>query len=444
VPQTHPRPSSVWAAAEPFDLGTFTGLHLGCRETTSLLPTPTDQLGRRSPALAKSLRDLQGAVRELLETRCPPGVTVREAQQRLGVGKRLAWNIVSFQRASTADDMARVLPGRRGWDAIFDCFQGDDGSAGRIAKVRAAVEAVDRVLDAEGIDRATFSHRAPSPSDRERLARRRDDFARHRSTWPIHGSGKVVAWLVSPDPHRPEMGTATTVQVFHGVERLASGPLLEISRSIMSDETVRERVPPETDLKGLFGRGGALPPLLEKYSSPGVVGREIHPVAGESGGAPRVGLADRDPDRTGPLNLVFGDYLPCMGPLRGGEGDRVTFAVETMAPVEWAVLDLLWRRDLPSNGPWTPRAVGYIGGPTDSPGPMMTFPELGEMLEVQSLGAIDLPAPMTPFASTYRAALRAAAAGLGSTLDDFEVHRISLRYPPVRSSIVASRSLPGA
>jgi hypothetical protein len=134
VPQTHPRPSSVWAAAEPFDLGTFTGLHLGCRETTSLLPTPTDQLGRRSPALAKSLRDLQGAVRELLETRCPPGVTVREAQQRLGVGRRLAWSIVSFQRASTADDMTRVLPGRRGWDwttntvTVYSWSYQDDGS----------------------------------------------------------------------------------------------------------------------------------------------------------------------------------------------------------------------------------------------------------------------------------------------------------------------------
>lgn len=394
-----------------------------------------------TPEVVVALRTLQDAIGRLLASHVPSDATVRDARVRLAIGHRLAWTIQRFRRASTVTELVRSLPGRRGWDSIFEAFEKLEDRQEHLAQTRDALAAFRRICDDGEIDLAALVKPAAARDTPESERYRREEYMKHRSIWPMHARAKIVANIVAPDPVDPKMGCLAMLMILVGVERTAPGPMLEVARTLIPEDALRQRLPPRTDLADVFGHGGPMPPLLEAFSSPGVIGRELHQME-ETHGLKRVGYADSDPSRTSPLTLAFGQLLPGMGPLFGGPEDRIVLAAETPGPVEWCLLDALWPKDLPAGGPWEARLSSYSGpGDAGSVNRAATFPPLIEALDSTRLEAISLPGIMKSMTPNYRRALKAAAAALGRTLDEFEVHRTALRYPLPRTSIVASQLL---
>ena len=393
-----------------------------------------------APEVADALRRLQQAVAELLATRLPPGSTIRDAKQRLNLGQQLTWMILSFRRASTVADMIRFLPGRRGWDSLLASFAEYRGQTEPLERTRTALQAFRRICEATGLDPKTLVEPNAASETFESERYRREEFLKLRSTWPVWAGGKIVAYLVAPDRDHPELGSLTTVMMLLGLERSTPGPLLEVARSQIARHQLRGLLPPGTDLDGVFGCGGPLPPLLEAFSSPGVAGRELHRMS-QPDEADRIGFDEVDPTRTSPLTLAFGLYRPRLGPLRGSPENRVVFAAETPGPVEWCVLDVLWPRDLPAGGPWSARLScgSFVAGVELEMAAQL--PTLIDPLESTRLDAIALPKSLSYATPNYREALEAAAAALGRSLEEFEIHRSLLRYSLPRTAIIASRPL---
>lgn len=190
-------------------------------------------LSRRSPATADALVRLHAAAGVLLDRRLASGASVREISRVLGIGSHLAWKLVAFRRAANIDAMAESLPGRRGWRTILDAFEGDDATASALDAARTALAEFDRLVEDGNADfatRASSSARSGSGDSRPIDKVRAEEYLRHRRSWPIYGRAKITAWLIAPDPHRPDLGAITSFMIFDGLERNTPGPPLEIAR----------------------------------------------------------------------------------------------------------------------------------------------------------------------------------------------------------------------
>jgi hypothetical protein len=316
-------------------------------------------------------------------------------------------------------------------------------AAADVVAIREAIGRLERAIDDDGLDRRSIVNRWPRDARRQRLEwerHARDSYATQRRLWPVAGRSKILAWAVSPHRGEPGMADAVSVLLYDEIERTIPGERLFIAEPVWIDAAIARHLPAGADPSTLIGRRGPLPPLLEEHSSPDVVGREVHPIRNPLGGMV-VGFSERDPARRGPLCLAFGQHLPRIGPLAGGEGDVVTWSLDITAPVEFAVLDLLWPRDLPSGGPWEARLV--TGGTEAGSPPEGLIHRVGPQApyEAGEVPALDLPGPLMSVLPQYRAALEAAVGELGRRLEDFEIWRVQARYPLARTAFVAQRPL---
>ena len=400
-------------------------------------------LHRRSPESQSAILALHATVSRVLDARLPVGATVRIAEQRLSIGRRLAWTLLSFRRAKSPDAMLEFLPGQRGWNTWLGQLGESKVAAADVVAIREAIGRLERAIDDDGLDRRSIVNRWPRDARRRRLEwerHARDSYATQRRLWPVAGRSKILAWAVSPHRGEPGMADAVSVLLYDEIERTIPGERLFIAEPVWSDAEIARHLPAGADPSTLFGRRGPLPPLLVEHSSPDVVGRELHPIRNPLGGM-AVSFSERDPARRGPLCLAFGQHLPRIGPLAGGEGDVVTWSLDITAPVEFAVLDLLWPRDLPSGGPWEARLV--TGGTEAGSPPEGLIHRVGPQApyEAGEVPALDLPGPLMPVLPQYRGALEAAVGELGRRLEDFEIWRVQARYPLARTAFVAQRPL---
>lgn len=400
-------------------------------------------LHRRSPEAASALDALHAAAKEVLDAELPLGASVRVTQAHFEISLRLAWALLSFRRATSLDVMLAAMPGQQGWttwltrlDATID--------AERVAAIRAAKDRFDRAIRAADVDLKVIASRPPGDARRHRLAWER--YAResnemYRRVWPVAGRAKIVAWAISPNQDDPGLADVVSVMLYDEIERTISGDPILIARQVIGDADIGDHLSPGIDPSTIFGRGGALPPLLEAYSAPGVVGREVQPIPDSRGGS-SIGFTERDPTRTGPLFLTFGSYVPRAGPLTGGEDDSLEWSLQVQAPVEHAVLHLLWPRDLPAGGPWRVKVVaggrpaGRITGKFTESSPLLRAP-----FESGRARTLDLPGPLASVLPIYRAAVAAAVGQLGRGLDDFDILQVQTRFPIPRTALAASRRL---
>lgn len=400
-------------------------------------------LHRRAPAAASALVALHAIVKRVLDARLPVAVTVRVAEERLEVGRRLAWTLLSFRRAVSPDAMLGSLPGQRGWNTWLDQLGKSHDATADAAAIRESLARLDEALSEGGLDRGSIAKPRPGDARRRRLEwerHARDSHAAQRRLWPVAGRSKILAWAVSAHRGEPDMADAVSVLLYDEIERTIPGETLFIAEPVWSDAELARHLSAGADPSTLFGRRGPLPPLLVEHSSPDVVGRELHPIENPLGGM-AVGFSERDPARRGPLCLAFGQHLPRIGPLAGGEGDVVTWSLDITAPVEFAVLDLLWPRDLPSGGPWEARLV--TGGTEAGSPPEGLIHRVSPQapFEAGDVPTLDLPGPLMSVLPQYRAALEAAVGELGRRLEDFEIWRVQARYPLARTAFVAQRPL---
>ncbi len=407
------------------------------------LVTPSstsDPLDHEAPRLADALRQASERAAFAIEATLDPGSSARGAGERLGIDKKLAWKLLTFARESMPTAMLQARPGRRGWSILLAAFERAGLDGDRLGALRASVDTLTAVLadpDLE-IDLAAFEssrpHRARgAANDRDR--RIRTSHAASRSSAVVASDAKITTYLLTRSPRDPRRVDMTVLQLFDRPERQVPGPPLPIANLEQSDAELIAGLPEGTDPNSVFGRRGPLPPLLERASSPGVVGVELGEMAFDDGKT-AVGFSQRDPRRAGPLRLAFGERLAAAGPLfaddEGAEGhDEISMGMPVQSWAGVGVLEVLWHRALPSGGP--PQASSHVPVVGIPPGGWRHAPQVETISTFGRCDSLALPVSVQGAKVMHRMAVEEALEDLGETYESFEHWRYLVECPSMRS-----------
>lgn len=409
---------------------------------SAIPPESIDPLEARSPRLGAAFRAVSAAARSACDATLPPGVSVRIAAARLGVSRQVAWSLLTLARALTPLEMAKARLGRRGWKSVFAGLEEAGCPAEPLATLRDAAERVLSALDDPEVAPALGTLVDFSPgrsSDREaerRRVLRKAHFAT-RAASVLSSRGKVLTFILTRNRRDPLQTDLTATQYFDAVERGVPGDAVLLGYCKEPDERVASWLPDGMTLADAFGRGGAIPSVIEEASSPGVVGKELQPI--EHDGRIGAGFTSRDPRRSGTLRIAFGEWLPARGGFRSEDDDEIALAMNFPGWTEFGVFDVLWHRRLESGGP-------FVGS---SHAPVMNRPpkEWKIAPRVEVIGAfglaekLDLPEPLRGANAGYRTLVSRALSFLGEPYENFEHWRYVVECPPLRSMLLVRRPM---
>ncbi|MBM4105364.1 MAG: hypothetical protein FJ257_03540 [Phycisphaerae bacterium] len=409
-----------------------------------------DPIEQASPRLAAALREVAGATAAIVAATLPPGSSSRTAAERLGVSKFTSWLLLALVRATSPGEMAKARPGTRGWASLLRGFDAVGAPPALLAALRESVARLQAAIEAEreefDLDALIAGRlpRAGTTTNRGRLLRRAHFESRKTAAAAVHA--KVGIDLVTPNRRDASRVDVTRLQLFDGLERLVPGGLRQLAAVHSTDEHLRAWMPEGADLREALGRQGPLPPLLEELSSPGMVGVELHASksgadgSGDAGGA-GVWFSQRHPARRGRITLAFGEWIPALGAVyaEAGERDEACLRMGVSGWAEYAVLDVLWHRDLPAGGSFSAKCVPPSNAPIQ--GSWASVSELEVTARVESDARPELPAPLRSASVAYRRLLRRGLEHLGETYEAFEHWRYFVECPPLRSGLILWRPM---
>ena len=413
------------------------------------MPAPAksnDLIGTASPSLAARLGEAATAARRAMEATLPPGVSVRSASERLGLGRDAAWRFLSFARAASPMAMAKSRPGRRAWRTILEALGRTGCEPALVESLRAALDrladAAARPLQGSSNLAEFLARQAPkSDADRSMLHRRlRRAHLANRATSVAVIRLKLMLYLVVPAARSPGRADTVVLQLLDGVQRLVPGDMLPLAQVETPDERLRSNLPEGTDLSTVLGRQGPVPPLLEDVSSPGVVGDEVRPM--RRSGTPAAGFTSQNPNRVGPLRLAFGEWVPDAGPTCRAADDpagEVVFLTAVRGWSEFALFEVLWHRDIPAGGAF--EASSHAANLHISAAEVKHEPRLEVLSTFERCESPTLPPPLGSTNPTYRALLRRGLDAVGARYEDFEHWRYFVECPPMRSYLLVRRPL---
>lgn len=388
-------------------------------------------------ALSESLRSLQAALREALETSLPSESGVRACGRALGVTRFLGWSCWNVAHAADVPAALHALPGTRGWTAILRGLESRGCPKPLLERLRSAIEKVARDLPAGRMNAALVRSMAAGTLDSAAELRRINRARRQAraAAEVIHGvraKANVCAIVLTPSPRRGLIDIAS-FSVLEGVERLRPGPGWPIYQTSIfrrgSDGECDERRP-------LFE--GSAPPLAEALSTRGAAEGCLR-VRTESSRATFDFVAGPSARRSG-ARLVFGEIVPEAGDL-GRESPRAELAMIFALPLRIAVFDLFVHRTLPRKSElatalYPPRDMMSAARFID-PGfdwfESMRLP-MGE--KATSPSEPSLPRSLRACHGVYEACLSRAFAASGTLRTEFEHHRVEMPDPPMHGSLV--------
>lgn len=406
-----------------------------------------DPIEQASPRLATALREAAAATAAIVAATLPPGTSSRTAGERLGVSKKTSWLLLALARATSPVEMAKARPGTRGWASLLRGFDAVGAPPALLAALRESVARLHSAIEAEreevDLDALVAGRlpRAGTTTNRGRLLRRAHFESRKTAAAAVRA--KVGIDLVTPSRRDPSRVDVTRLQLFDGFERLVPGELIRIGSVETPDEHLRAWMPEGADLREAFGRQGPLPPLLEELSSPGMVGVELHASNGKADGSGGSGVwfSQRHPARRGRITLAFGEWFPALGEVYAEAGGRneACVGMGVWGWAEYAVLDVLWHRDLPAGGSFSAKCVPPSAAPGH--GPWASVAELAVTARFESDTRPELPAPLRSASVAYRRLLRRGLEHLGETYEAFEHWRYFVECPPLRSGLILWRPM---
>jgi hypothetical protein len=411
-------------------------------------PTPSPSKRKSTPAefsaslteFSASAERLRRALRAAIASVVEGTATTRVLADRLGIDKSLAWKCV---RLATVVDVASVLadiPGARGWPKVLKQFTAAGCPKDLVAEVDAAMREIRERLSRRGIERPMVLAMAGGLLDNKRqqtsmLRHRRNHFVATAGIYGASVKARLGARLLAPCRADPTGRSAdiVSVSIIEGLERSRPGMPFEIF------------APSHTTDSSTFGpidASGALPPLLERFSSSISLGVEIR--ASESGAPGVVEFLQRRPDRTEPLRLAFGEVGKGIVPRYATpDDDLIELGMPTGQAAECHVLVSLLHRDLELAS--EPQAALY-GTLVQQRYRTKWAERLRLPLEAQvaELKEPTVPPSLRRIEKTWHELLRYGAQSIGRELSEFRVFQIVVPYPPAPSSLVVRWRRPDA
>ena len=398
-------------------------------------------------ALVQQFNDLLADVRVALVQAIGERIQMqhggRAAARVLGLDKTLGWRVFKTAYSSDEAGLLAVFPGRRAWGLVIEALQQLNFPTAAVAALERTLDELERFIEANGIPRHALlewlhSLERPDEEELQMVALRKQAAEAYRASFGLYEQACMSATLIAPSS-TAGLGSLAGVRLIDGPERnLTAGPH-PIYRQMMTWN--KEKVDRSAG-QSSFPIGAIRAPLLPELSSEGLTDDELR-VSTRHGRREFDFLGGRA-SRKEPMYFSFAEMCEAVGPM-WSDGVDPEDRVESVNPIEIPcsrmVYDVLIHRDMPLGGP-------VEGDLYKAERPREAGDQINRQIRLRcnaklvELDSSVVSASLGRRGETYRALLAHGAAMLGTTLADFRVYRIDIKYPPLSSVCVIGWPLP--
>jgi hypothetical protein len=390
--------------------------------------------------ISGALTTLRRTLRVLLDRLMPQSYGVRSFGRALGLEVTTAWRCWTIAHVADASQALKAIPGARAWESLLSRLASKGATPDEIAAVRAAIEQVNSVIRSRKLSHATLRVLAAGGLDSSReaasiLEARRSGMRAGAKLYGVHCKTRMMGTLVAPGtvPGSVALGFGGC---FDGLERTRPGmpwPIMELSASLSHDRGVVER-------QLSLGDDARVPAVISTLSTGGIIGREIR--LGHRRESDTLELGDVSPDRREPLRLFHAEANPNVGMLDTGDTPSFSAVDKVLLPTEMCVIDLLVHRRLPR---LTEPAAAMYATSVSQARLADWFESVRIPLEARTeqVDSIALPRRLAPLNTGYRATLERIANALSSSIDEYDMFRLELPYPPTFCQIATTCEIGG-
>ncbi|MHC4832974.1 MAG: hypothetical protein ACYTFH_03570 [Planctomycetota bacterium] len=376
----------------------------------------------------ESLTTLRKRLRTAIDRVMPVGYGARSLGRALGLERMTAWRCWTIAHVADAAQAIRAMPGVQGWRKMLSQLEQRGAWASDLEAVREAVDEFESLLKARGVDRTMLRTLADGALDSSREAagirssRRLATKAAAR-LYGLQAKTFLVSHVLSPGS-RSGMLSLGIVAITEGLRRLRPGmpwPIVWNSVAIDESDELRRHTP--------LGDSKKLPNVVEAVSTPGIVGHELKE-GFEKGRGRSIELCDVRPENDRGIRICTAENLSGIEVDRDQEFEQVSLHVSFLYPALSAVIEVLVHRDLHRH---TEPASALLGSPlgVESMTDWQARTRLPLETSPREAPAGALPKALTELAPAYEEGLRRVIEAQGSGLEDFDLFRLEIPYPPM-------------
>jgi hypothetical protein len=390
--------------------------------------------------LLATMHELRGALTELL---APLGIDIDRPQtvaHALKLDKNLAWKVCRIIRSADAASAVPHLPGSAGFEIFLNAAKRTGASSDSIARARAAISAVEKMVSRHVGDRPTLELVLDSLPDRSHdrlIVSRKLAFRGNSGIWGVQAKTRLNAAFVAPAQDDPNMLDVANVGGWVDFRRLRADARWALFRVAVADTRQDQPthpflpIDPDESAKG--------PMLLRQFCSPTLPPIEAIP---DTIGDLVYELGPSSVGNAGAFSCFFGSRIPHIGSKWADkQNDRGEFAATISAPVEALQFDLLLHRDCQFAANANVEVYGVLNLTPATRHPRDLIPLVVSRVEIGRFP----PVVDTPRVPGYAQIIDDVMQRCGWNRSDFLGIRYTLEYPPYPSTVViafplASRS----
>jgi hypothetical protein len=389
--------------------------------------------------LAERLPEIQEAFAAVLDTFCGADAGIGEICDRLGLHRKLAWQIRGVAQATDPSRTVRMMPSRAGIESLIEAIAGRPGAEPLVERVRLAAASFEQMVSRHAQDRTWLEMLAEATAgdDGAEERWREQAFRGNSFIWGVHVRTLLSVVIINKSATRPGWIDMALVRGLIDLTRVRPNVRWQVSQSVIIDEESgsRPRVRVPLDPEGAAAAGG-VPVLRDLCSSP--MPRLRRTIAEGADGVVQDELLEAPVGQTGQQTIYTGELIRELGAAHAtADNASAYFGGGVRTPARVLIYDHFVHRDLFPGVERELCVFSELHSPmTRSPSDRLPVSE-----RLQRLGpgltrsrCPDLPGHPKVLASIFQR--------LGWTPDEFDHFRVRMAYPPLPTSVMIRHDLP--
>ncbi|MHC4845592.1 MAG: hypothetical protein ACYTCU_05465 [Planctomycetota bacterium] len=408
-------------------------------------PTPPPAEIREFPEhFRDTVQGLRSSLIELLSSVAADPTQPQDLARRFGLNKNLTWKVSKIVAAADEYAAAPHVPGTNGIGILLKALGKAGAPPDRLQRVRDALDAYEEMVALHTGDRATLelltAGMSRDPGRAERLEQaRRQAYMGCGGTWGVQAELRLATAILAPSATTPDKLDYMSVGGLYGFRRLRPDVGWTLFRRYASHddgsgvgELQSEPVDPDAAQDGLDLIGAFCSeriPTLDVVKTP----TEILHV-----------LPSGPVGNTARFDCVYGTiFREVLTGVRTPTDRLAELAVTLVTPVARVQFDLVVHEDLDWLTKVEPALYSRLDGSSVAADTDRDRHKLPMLEEIQHLGR-GIGNMASPHVPRYTDLLRTAVEAAGWDGDRFHGFRLSMRYPPIPTTLLMMAELPEA
>src|SRR5690606_6380046 len=290
-------------------------------------------------ALVPSLQDLFAAALEACG--CDGNAGITRISDRLGVHRKLAWQVRNVAYATDPYQAVRYMPTRAGIDTLIGALEGVDGVDTLVQELRTKADDFDRLIETHAGDRTSFEMLVEAASgasgEQSEIKWREKAFLGNSFIWGARARAQLSVSILNFSADRPDHFDMAQVRGLIGLKRVRPNVHWLVGQAVILDgQQPRDRRRTPLDPEAAAAMDGVpilpqfcsepLPRIRRRPVGSGIVNHELLP-------AP-VGF-------TGQQTVMTGEIVRELAPVHATETNRrALFATVVRTPAQVFIYDM--------------------------------------------------------------------------------------------------------